>query len=121
VEGEMDILLKGAVYMLFAALVLAWVGTFTKLIVIRPVQAMIKDYEALIRAHIDLLLMSPFCLALYAVRIRRASHSYDISLLDLIDNSVGPTGGRKRLKFCPDPYNLFIAVIEWRDGPLNRR
>jgi hypothetical protein len=65
----MDILLKGAVWMLFAALVLAWVGTFSKLIVVRPIQAMIKDYEALIRAHIDLLLMSLFCMALYAVRI----------------------------------------------------
>lgn len=69
IGSKMDILLKGAVCMLFAALVLAWVGIFTKLIVIRPVQAMIKDYEALIRAHIDLLLMSLFCLALYAVRI----------------------------------------------------
>ena len=65
----MDILIKGAVCMLFAALVLAWVGTFARLVVIRPVQAMIKDYEALIRAHIDLLLMSLFCLALYAVRL----------------------------------------------------
>jgi len=43
----MDILLKGAVWMLFAALVLAWVGTFSKLIVVRPVQALIKDHEAL--------------------------------------------------------------------------
>lgn len=65
----MNILLKGGVGMLFVALVLAWVATFTRLIVVPPVQALIKDYEALIRAHIDLLLMSLLCMALYAVRI----------------------------------------------------
>lgn len=65
----MNILIKGAVGMLFAALVLAWIATFAKFIVVRPIQARIKDYGALIRAHIDLLLMSLLCLALYAVRI----------------------------------------------------
>lgn len=65
----MTILLKGAVGMLFAALVLAWIATFCRLIAVASIQALIKDYEALIRAHIDLLLMSLFCMALYAVRI----------------------------------------------------
>jgi hypothetical protein len=65
----MNILIKGAVGMLFAALVLAWIATFAKLMVVRPIQARIKDYGALIRAHIDLLLMSLLCLALYSVRI----------------------------------------------------
>jgi hypothetical protein len=65
----MNILIKGAVGMLFAALVLAWVATFAKLIAVRPIQARIKDYGALIRAHIDLLLMSLLCLTLYSVRI----------------------------------------------------
>jgi hypothetical protein len=65
----MNILLNGAVGMLFAALVLAWIATFAKLMVVPAIQARIKDYGALIRAHIDLLLMSLLCLALYAVRI----------------------------------------------------
>jgi hypothetical protein len=65
----MNVLLIGAVGMLFTALVLAWVATFAKLIVVRPVQALIKDYGSLIRAHIDLLLMCLLCLALYAIRI----------------------------------------------------
>lgn len=65
----MNILIKGAVGMLFAALVLAWIATFAKFIVVRPIQARIKGYGAPIRAHIDLLLMSLLCLALYAVRI----------------------------------------------------
>lgn len=65
----MHVLLSGAVGMLFSALVLAWMATFAKLIVVRPIQALIKDYGSLIRAHIDLLLMSLLCLAIYAVRI----------------------------------------------------
>ena len=65
----MNILLIGAVGMLFCALVLAWVATFAKLIVVRPVQGLIKDYGSLIRAHIDLLLMCLLCLAIYAIRI----------------------------------------------------
>lgn len=65
----MNVLLIGAVGMLFSALVLAWVATFAKLIVVRPVQALIKDYSSLIRAHIDLLLMCLLCLAIYAIRI----------------------------------------------------
>jgi hypothetical protein len=55
--------------MLLAALVLAWIATFCRLIPVAPIHALIKDCEALIRAHIDLLLMSLFCFALYAVRI----------------------------------------------------
>ena len=45
----MDVLLTGAVGMLFSALVLAWIATFAKLIVVRPIQALIKDYGSLIR------------------------------------------------------------------------
>jgi ABC-type arginine transport system permease subunit len=66
---RMNILLVGAAWMLIVSLVLAWVATFAKLIVWRPVAALIKDYGALIRAHIDLLLMALSCLALYAIRI----------------------------------------------------
>jgi hypothetical protein len=40
----MNVLLIGAVGMLFSALVLAWVATFAKLIVVQPVQALVKDY-----------------------------------------------------------------------------
>ena len=65
----MHVLLSGAVGMLFSALVLAWIATLAKLIVVRPIQALIKDYGSLIRAHIDLLLMSLLCLTIYAVRI----------------------------------------------------
>ena len=65
----MNILLAGAAYMLIAALVLAWVATFAKLIIWRPVAGLIKDYGALIRAHIDLLLMALLCFALYSIRI----------------------------------------------------
>jgi hypothetical protein len=41
----MDILLKGAVAMLWASLALAWVAAFSRLIILRPVQIRIKDPE----------------------------------------------------------------------------
>lgn len=65
----MNVLLGGAACLMIAALVLAWAATFAKLIVVAPVAALIKDYGALIRAHIDLLLMALLCLSLYAIRL----------------------------------------------------
>jgi hypothetical protein len=65
----MNILLEGAVATLFAALALAWIATFATLIPLQPVQVRIKDYGALISAHIDLLLISLLCMALYGLRI----------------------------------------------------
>ena len=65
----MDVLLKGAVGMLFASLALAWVATFARLVVLGPVRGLIKDSGAIVRAHIDLLLMSLLCMAYYALRI----------------------------------------------------
>jgi hypothetical protein len=43
----MDILLKGAVAMLWTSLALAWIAAFSRLIVVRPVQARIKDSGAM--------------------------------------------------------------------------
>lgn len=65
----MKILLAGAAGMLLSALVLAWVATFCRLIPFEPVARLIKDYGSLIRAHIDLLMMALFCMALYAIRV----------------------------------------------------
>jgi hypothetical protein len=65
----MDVLLKGAVAMLWTSLALAWVATFSRLIIVRPVQARIKDSGAMVKAHIDLLLMSMLCMAFYAIRV----------------------------------------------------
>jgi len=66
----MDILLKGAVGMLGAALVLAWLGTFSRWFVIKGVEGgIIKSYEVLVKGHVDFILMSLFCFAFYAVRI----------------------------------------------------
>jgi hypothetical protein len=65
----MRVLLNGAVAMLFASLTLAWVATFSRLMILRPVQMWIKDSEAIVRAHIDLLLMSLLCIAFYAIQI----------------------------------------------------
>ena len=65
----MNVLLGGAACLLISALALAWVATFARLMVVAPIAAAIKDYGAPIRAHIDLLLMALFCLALYAIRV----------------------------------------------------
>jgi hypothetical protein len=50
----MNVLLIGAVGRLFSALVLAWVATFAKLIVVQPVQALVKDYGSLISVPCNL-------------------------------------------------------------------
>jgi hypothetical protein len=65
----MKFVLSGAICMLFASLVLAWVATFSKLIIVQPIKEVIKDHASLVRAHIDLLLMSLLLMALYGTRI----------------------------------------------------
>jgi hypothetical protein len=60
----MHILRNGAVFMLFASLLLAWIATFSNLIVIDRVRAIVRDHGSLVRSHIDLLLMSILCFSL---------------------------------------------------------
>jgi hypothetical protein len=65
----MEILLRGAACMLLVALALAWLATFSKLLPIAAVQRLVKDYGALIRSHIDFMLMALFCMAFYTLRV----------------------------------------------------
>ena len=65
----MRILVLGAISMLAVALLLAWTATFAKLMVVPTIQALVKDYHSLIRAHIDLMLMALFCLSFFNLRI----------------------------------------------------
>jgi hypothetical protein len=63
----MEILLLGAAAMIFAVLTMAWLGTFARWFVIKGVDGgLVKDYGVLIKAHIDFVLMSLYCLAIYA-------------------------------------------------------
>jgi len=63
----MEILLKAAVGMIFAVLTMAWLGTFARWFVIKGVDGgLVKDYGVLVKAHIDFVLMSLYCLAIYA-------------------------------------------------------
>lgn len=63
----MEILLLGAAVMIFAVLTMAWLGTFARWFIIKGVDGgLVKDYGALIKAHIDFVLMSLYCLAIYA-------------------------------------------------------
>lgn len=63
----MEILIKGAVGMVFAVLTMAWLGTFARWFVIPGVDGgLVKDYGVLVKAHIDFVLMALFCLAIYA-------------------------------------------------------
>ena len=64
-----NILLVGAAAMLLVSLALAWAATFCRLIRFEPVASLFKDYGALVRSHIDLLMMATLCLALYALRV----------------------------------------------------
>lgn len=62
----MEILLKGGITMVSAALLLAWLGTFARWFVVKGVDGgVVKDYGLLIKAHIDYILMALFCFAFY--------------------------------------------------------
>jgi uncharacterized membrane protein len=61
----MEILLIGAVIMVFALLASAWLMTFARWFPIKGIDGeFLTDYKTLIRAHIDFALMALFCLAL---------------------------------------------------------
>ena len=46
---------------------MAWLGTFARWFVVPGVDGgLVKDYGVLIKAHIDFVLMSLYCLAIYA-------------------------------------------------------
>jgi len=66
----MEILLIGAVIMLFALLASAWLMTFARWFPIKGIDGkFLTDYKTFIRAHIDFALMALFCLAFYATKI----------------------------------------------------
>jgi len=66
----MEILLIGAVLMIFAVLASAWLMTFAKWFPVQGIDGeFLVDYKTLIRAHIDFALMALFCLGFYAVKV----------------------------------------------------
>lgn len=66
----MEILLCGAVLMIFAVLASAWLMTFAKWFPVKGIDGeFLVDYKTLIRAHIDFALMALFCLGFYAVKV----------------------------------------------------
>ena len=66
----MEILLVGAVIMIFAVLASAWLMTFAKWFPIQGIDGgFLKDYKTMIRAHIDFALMALFCLGFYATKV----------------------------------------------------
>lgn len=66
----MEILLIGATILIVAALVAAWLMTFARWFPIAGIDGdFLKDYNTLIRAHIDYVLMALFCLGFYAIKV----------------------------------------------------
>ncbi len=66
----MEILLIGAVLMIFAVLASAWLMTFARWFPVQGIDGeFLMDYKTLIRAHIDFALMALFCLGFYAVKV----------------------------------------------------
>ncbi|QSB00205.1 hypothetical protein JWZ98_16165 [Methylomonas sp. EFPC1] len=66
----MEILLIGAVLMIFAILLSAWLMTFAKWFPIKGIDGeFLKDYKTLIRAHVDFALMALFCLGFYGTKV----------------------------------------------------
>lgn len=66
----MEILLIGAVIMIFAVLASAWLMTFARWFPIPGIDGgFLKDYKTMIRAHIDFALMALFCLGFYGTKV----------------------------------------------------
>ncbi|WP_027159470.1 hypothetical protein [Methylobacter luteus] len=66
----MEVLLIGAVLMIFAVLASAWLMTFARWFPVKGIDGdFLVDYKTLIRAHIDFALMALFCLGFYAVKV----------------------------------------------------
>lgn len=66
----MEILLIGATILIVAALLTAWLMTFARWFPIPGIEGgFLKDYNTMIRAHIDYVLMALFCLGFYAIKI----------------------------------------------------
>ncbi len=66
----MEILLVGAVIMMTAALAAAWLMTFARWFPVEGIDgAFLKDYNTMVRAHIDYVLMALFCLGFYAISV----------------------------------------------------
>ncbi|MCB5191305.1 hypothetical protein LG198_11255 [Methylobacillus arboreus] len=63
----MEVLLGAAGGMIIAVLMMAWLGTFARWFIVPGVDGgFVKDYGVLIKAHIDFVLMSLYCLGFYA-------------------------------------------------------
>lgn len=65
----MEILLVGAAACITALITSAWVMTFAKWFPVNGVDAFVKDYKTLIRAHVDYALMALFGLGFYGIGI----------------------------------------------------
>ena len=64
----MEIMLIAGVWMMFATLVMAWLGTFARWFPIPGLEGgLIKDYSLLIKAHVDFVLMALLNFTFYAV------------------------------------------------------
>lgn len=61
----MEILLMGAVAMMAALILSAWLMTFAKWFPLPGVDAFVIDYKTMIRAHVDYALMALFSLGFY--------------------------------------------------------
>lgn len=70
----MAILLIGATILIVAALLTAWLMTFARWFPVQGIDGgFLKDYNTMIRAHIDYVLMALFCLGFYAIKVPLAT------------------------------------------------
>lgn|SRR5690554_2993935 len=66
----MEVLLLGAVLMVTALILSAWLMTFARWFPIEGIDGkFLVDYKTMIRAHIDYALMGLFCLGFYAAAV----------------------------------------------------
>ena len=63
------LLLKGGMLTLIIALIVAWIMVFDRYFPIAFVDQAVKDFDPLIRGHIDFLIMSALLMGFYAARV----------------------------------------------------
>ena len=73
-KSDNTLLLQAAMLAVIISLLVAWTLAFTKAFPIPFVEGAIKDYDRLIQAHIDFLLMAALLLGFYGARVRLPWH-----------------------------------------------
>jgi hypothetical protein len=101
------LLLQAAMCTLLVALVLAWLLVFTKGLPVEIIVRLVANYERLLQAHIDYLIMSGLLMGFYAVGVRLPGSVQVAMAIGVFTNPAGFL----YLAFWPTAINLPFIVF----------